>query len=95
MADWNPKIIYGQAAIKQKNAPEKKKANKTIDFIGDLDWLRGLDLNQRPSGYEPERFWYICCIIDVFSRFWLLCGTMCGILDYRCSSCFASFHRVP
>jgi len=33
---------------------QKKSANKTIGFIGVSNWLRGLDLNQRPSGYEPE-----------------------------------------
>jgi hypothetical protein len=25
-----------------------------IDHRGGKDWLRGLDLNQRPSGYEPD-----------------------------------------
>jgi hypothetical protein len=45
-----------------------------------VNWLRGLDLNQRPSGYETERISNICYIIDVFIILLLLCGMMCGIL---------------
>jgi hypothetical protein len=37
-------------------------------------------LNQRPSGYEPERIDTIRHIIDVFAIILLLCGMMCGIL---------------
>jgi hypothetical protein len=59
---------------------KKKNANKTIDFTGVSNWLRGLDLNQRPSGYETERISNICYIIDVFIILLLLCGMMCGIL---------------
>ena len=32
----------------------RKKPLKTLGFQGLLIWLRGLDLNQRPSGYEPD-----------------------------------------
>jgi hypothetical protein len=39
-----------------------KKAMK-LNFMA-VNWLRGLDLNQRPSGYEPE-------LLDVFAiHFW-------------------------
>jgi len=31
---------------------ETKKALKSAMFSGPCVWLRGLDLNQRPSGYE-------------------------------------------
>jgi hypothetical protein len=33
------------------------------------NWLRGLDLNQRPSGYEPERFHIIHHIYLILTLF--------------------------
>jgi hypothetical protein len=32
---------------------EERKRDKRLPF-GERNWLRGLDLNQRPSGYEPD-----------------------------------------
>ena len=32
---------------------EERKRDKRLSF-GERKWLRGLDLNQRPSGYEPD-----------------------------------------
>jgi len=48
---------------------QKKSANKTIGFIGVSNWLRGLDLNQRPSGYEPDRFVANALICLIYSSF--------------------------
>jgi hypothetical protein len=39
-------------AIQQKGLPIQKSEALVKTYDG---WLRGLDLNQRPSGYEPER----------------------------------------
>jgi hypothetical protein len=36
-----------------RGIPVNAKARDVIDITG-LFWLRGLDLNQRPSGYEPD-----------------------------------------
>jgi len=36
-----------------------------------VNWLRGLDLNQRPSGYEPELFDVICHILLILYLFLL------------------------
>ena len=36
-----------------------------------VNWLRGLDLNQRPSGYEPEMFEVICHIFLILYLFML------------------------
>ncbi len=45
---------YFKKRLVFKGQRQKKNANKTIDFIRVSNWLRGLDLNQRPSGYEPD-----------------------------------------
>ena len=36
---------------------EKQKRPRRLDLLGrfDIDWLRGLDLNQRPLGYERPK----------------------------------------
>ena len=34
--------------------PEKRKAGRLDPALDFINWLRGLDLNQRPSGYEPD-----------------------------------------
>ena len=34
--------------------PQIKETPENTNVYGGLDWLRGLDLNQRPSGYEFE-----------------------------------------
>jgi len=36
-----------------RHIPEKAKAPKALSS-GAFRWLRGLDLNQRPLGYEPN-----------------------------------------
>lgn len=43
--------ISGVSAQNEKSRPEGRL--QMADFSG-LRWLRGLDLNQRPSGYEPD-----------------------------------------
>ena len=40
--------------IKLKNTYEKPSEKKTELYINFLNWLRGTDLNRRPSGYEPD-----------------------------------------
>jgi hypothetical protein len=41
---------------KIRNGPENKGLTDEYVFLGDFDrnWLRGLDSNQRPLGYEPN-----------------------------------------
>jgi hypothetical protein len=41
-------------ALSSGTCGAQKKAGRLVSGRQDLDWLRGLDLNQRPSGYEPD-----------------------------------------
>jgi len=44
-------------AVQKRGGLGGSKQQKTPAFTGvslHLNWLRGLDLNQRPSGYEPD-----------------------------------------
>ena len=36
------------------NSPPGIKKNPLTFLVGGYDWLRGQDLNLRPSGYEPD-----------------------------------------
>ena len=51
------KIRWNEFEVSQ-NAPEQIKNRLTaVHFLSKFQnfrWLRGLDLNQRPSGYEPD-----------------------------------------
>jgi hypothetical protein len=40
----------------KSGAELRNKKALTILFVRAVNWLRGLNLNQRPSGYEPELF---------------------------------------
>jgi hypothetical protein len=42
--------MEGKSQTSQKNGPNPFN----ITGLGLKQWLRGLDLNQRPSGYEPD-----------------------------------------
>src|SRR3546814_6871917 len=39
----------------QQRSPDDKKRRQLIESAAFCVWLRGQDLNLRPSGYEPER----------------------------------------
>jgi hypothetical protein len=41
-----------KGANRQARSSQKHKAPETVLVSGALRWLRGLDLNQRPLGYE-------------------------------------------
>src|ERR1039458_2784154 len=43
--------IWTQLDVKSKTA---QRAQPQSRFLSTRKWLRGLDLNQRPSGYEPD-----------------------------------------
>ena len=56
-----------------------------------VNWLRGLDLNQRPSGYEPDRFVAIALICLIYSSFKANVFVVVFVLACRM---FVTFHRV-
>ena len=52
-ASWHPKGSSARASA----GPNAKTPRRVIPsglLYRELSWLRGLDLNQRPSGYEPD-----------------------------------------
>jgi hypothetical protein len=44
--DWRQNATQAQ--------PQFEAAPGASTYVVDLEWLRGLDLNQRPLGYEPN-----------------------------------------
>ena len=40
--------------LTKSDFPQMKETPENTNVYGGLYWLRGLDLNQRPSGYEFE-----------------------------------------
>ncbi len=70
LPDWMPQ------KKRQLKSWRLTKINKLVDF---LVWLRRLDLNQRPLGYEPNelpscstprQYWYFTVLLG----FMLQCG---------------------
>ena len=43
--------------LTKSDSSQTKETPKNINVFGGLPWLRGLDLNQRPSGYEFRYIW--------------------------------------
>ena len=71
----------------------KSEQQKTPAFTGISllsNWLRGLDLNQRPSGYEPERLlrfiWFIWIILHFLLVVCAVVGDNVGDGERGCSS---------
>ena len=44
--------------LTKSDMSQTKETPENTNVCGGLTWLRGLDLNQRPSGYESE----VCCV---------------------------------
>jgi len=47
-------FVYNKIKRKSYNKKKYKIYYKNIFHIKKIYWLRGLDLNQGPSGYEPD-----------------------------------------
>jgi hypothetical protein len=45
-------VARGQSLFLKSRKPLNKKPSEVIPRVS--NWVQGLDLNQRPSGYEPE-----------------------------------------
>ena len=43
--------------LTKSDFPQIKETPENTNVYGGLYWLRGLDLNQRPSGYEFRYIW--------------------------------------
>jgi hypothetical protein len=67
--------------VRQSKCANCSRKQKTLLLQGVLlnsNWLRGQDLNIRPSGYEPERLLHFIWFIWLFIHFLLVVCAVVG-----------------